>query len=95
MVVLDIEDEDLEQRIRYYEKMQSLRPILKEEYLPEAIYEDMYFLENGKELSRIYVVKENVSIHNKNTWREAMEFLNENMQRFEAFFWEYEDFIRS
>lgn len=94
MVVLDIEDEDLEQRIKYYERLQSLQSLLKEDYLPEVIYEDIYFLENGKEISRIYVVLEGVSIHNKNTWRETMEFLNEHMQKFEEFYWEYEDVIK-
>ena len=94
MVMLDIEDECLEFRIKYYEKLQSLQNILKTEYLPDVIFEDTYFLENGKEISRIYVVKEGVCIHNKNTWQEAMVFLNETMQQFELFWFEYEDFIK-
>lgn len=94
MVVLDIEDQNLENRIAYYEKMVSLKSLL-EEYLPEVVYEDIYFLDNGKEISRIYVEKTGVSIHNKNTWQETMVFLNENMQLFENFFYEYEDVIKA
>ncbi|QLE01573.1 DUF4268 domain-containing protein [Galbibacter sp. BG1] len=95
MVMLDIEDQDLEKRITYYEKMESLKSVLIEHYLPEAIYEDIYFLDNGKEISRIYVLKEGVSIHNKNTWQETMVFLNETMQKFEEFYLDFEDFIKS
>ncbi|OBX26939.1 uncharacterized protein DUF4268 [Gelidibacter algens] len=93
MVTLDLED-DLENRINYWEKLQSLKTILTKEFLPEAIFEEEYFLENGKEISRIYVsLDQKVSIHNKNTWREVMEFFVEKMILFEAFFEDYQDFI--
>lgn len=95
MVVLDIEDPNLENRIKYYEKLQALQKALTTTYLPEAIYEDIYFLENGKEISRIYVLKEKVSIHNKNTWQETMEFFVEKMGRFEEFFEDFKDYIKA
>ncbi|MCM5664283.1 DUF4268 domain-containing protein [Galbibacter mesophilus] len=95
MVMLDIEHQDLENRIKYYEKMESLKSVLKENYLPEAVYEDVHYLDNGKEISRIFVLKEGVSIHNKNTWQETMVFLNENMQKFEEFYLDFEDFIKA
>lgn len=93
MVSLNI-DGDLEQRIKIWEKLIALKSIIMEEYLPKAIFEDYYLLENQKEISRIYVEKTNVSIHDKNTWQETMEFLSVQMSRFEAFFMEYEDFIK-
>lgn len=100
MVVLDLEDVPIsigmEHRIKYWDKLISLKSILLEEFLPEAIFEEAYFLENGKEISRVYVELNNkVSIHNKNTWREVMEFFNEEMAQFEAFFLEYKDFIEN
>lgn len=95
MVSLDIEDQELYNRIKYYEKLESLQSILKEEYLPDIIFMSTCYLDNGKEISRIYVELENVSIHNKNTWRQTMEFLNENMGKFESFWSEYEDFIKA
>lgn len=94
LVALDLED-DLENRINSWEKLVALKSILKSEYLPNAIYEEEYFLENGKEISRIYVpLRQKVSVHNKNTWRDVMEFFNEKMSEFEAFFHEYKDMIR-
>lgn len=95
MVSLDIETLDLESRINLWEKLVSLRSILLDEYLPEAIFEDEIVLKNQKEVSRIYVDIENVSIHNKNTWQETMVFLNKNMSQLEAFFAEYQDIIGS
>lgn len=92
-VTLDLED-DIENRIKYWDKLQSLKTILVEEYLPEVVFEEEFFLENGKEISRIYItLNQKVSIHNKNTWRDVMEFFNEKMDFFEAFFEDYKDFI--
>lgn len=94
MVSLDIEDNVLENRFLYYEKMISLKSILLADYLPQAIFEDSYILDNKKEISRIYVQKEGVSIHNKETWQATMEFLYETMAKFEDFWFEYEDVIK-
>lgn len=93
MVVMDIENTP-EERQKYFEKMQSLQTIITQDFLPKVIYSERFFLDNGKEISRIYVEKENVCIHNKNTWQETMEFLNQNMLQFEAFWLEYQDFIK-
>ncbi|GAL63835.1 DUF4268 domain-containing protein [Algibacter lectus] len=93
LIALDLED-DLEHRINHWEKLEALKPILLDEYLPDAIYNEAYFLDNEKEISRIYVpLEQKVSIHNKNTWRDVMEFFNVNMNLFEAFFEEYKDVI--
>ena len=94
-VSLDIED-DLENRIKYWEKLIALKSILLEDYLPEVIFEEEHYLDNGKEISRIYLpLNAKVSIHNKNTWQETMEFFNETMNLFEVFFEEYKDVIKS
>lgn len=95
MVSFDIEHTDLEKRIELWEKLLSLKSILVEEYFPDAIFEDFLILENQKEISRVYVEISNVSVHNKNTWRETMIFLSDNMLQFEAFFIEYRAIISS
>lgn len=93
LVALDLED-SLENRIKYWEKLLALKTILLNGFLPEAIFEEEYLLENDKEISRVYVpLEQKVSIHNKNTWRDVMSFFNEKMSLFEAFFEEYKDVI--
>lgn len=93
LVALDIED-DLEHRIKYWEKLQALKSIILDEYLPDAIFDEEHLLDNHKEISRIYVsLNQKVSIHNKNSWRDVMEFFNEKMNLFEAFFEEYKGVI--
>ncbi len=95
LVALDLED-DLENRINYWEKLSALKSILISEYLPEAIFDESYILENGKEISRIYILLDKkVSIHNKNSWQEVMTFFNETMNQFELFFSEYNDILES
>ena len=93
MVLMEIEG-NLEHRIKYFEKIQSLQDILERDYLPKVVYAESYELENGKEVSCIFVEKKEVSIHNRETWQEAMLFLNENMIKMEDFWGEYEDFFR-
>ena len=94
-MALDLE-EPLENRIRFWEKLLALKSILKDDFLREAIFDESYFLENGKEISRIYVpLEKKVSIHNKDTWKEVMEFFYDKMSLFEAFFQEYRDIIDS
>ncbi|WP_053992634.1 DUF4268 domain-containing protein [Mangrovimonas sp. TPBH4] len=94
LVALDVEG-DLENRITYWGQLESLKTILLEDYLPEAIFEEDHVLENGKEISRIYVpLEQKVSIHNKNSWQDVMVFFNTTMDRFETFFEDFQDVIK-
>jgi len=93
-VLLDIEPKDEEKRKIYYEKIESLKTILHEDYLPEAIFERNFYLESGKVISRIWVEKTGVSLNNKNNWQTIFDFFNETMSQFEYFFYENEDYIK-
>ena len=93
-VLLDIEPKDEEKRKIYYEKIESLKTILHEDYLPEAIFERNFYLESGKVISRIWVEKTGVGLNNKNNWEAIFDFFNETMSQFEYFFYENEDYIK-
>jgi len=93
-VLLDIEPKDEEKRKIYFEKIESLKTILLEEYLPEAILERNYYLESGKVISRIWVEKTGVSLNNKSNWQSIFDFFNETMSQFEYFFYEHQDYIK-
>ena len=93
-VLFDIEPKEEELRKIYFEKIESLKTILHEDYLSEAIFERNFYLENGKVISRIWVEKLGVSLNNKNTWGEIFKFFNETMSQFELFFYEYEEYIK-
>jgi len=95
MVSMDVETSDLEQRIRLWDKLVSFKSILIDEYLPDAHFDDSYLLEHQKEISRVYVYTEGVSIHNTKTWQASMQYLNSKMALFESFFQEYKDSIDS
>jgi len=93
-VLLDIEPKDDEKRKIYFEKVESLKNILIEEYLSDAIFERNHYLESGKIISRIWVETSGISINNKATWNAIFDFFNENMDAFERFFYENEDYIK-
>jgi len=92
-VSIDIEPHDEIIRAYYYDKLLSLKNILITEYLHNIVFNESYELENGKVIPRLYVELQNVSIHNKKTWEDTMQFLHENMSKLEEFFVEYKDFI--
>lgn len=93
-VLLDIEPKDEEKRKIYYEKVESLKTILLEEYLDDVIFERNFYLETGKVISRVWVEKTGISINNKTTWPEVFDFFAKKMDAFERFFYENEDYIK-
>lgn len=93
-VLLAIENKDLELRKIYFQKIESLKTILKDEFLPDILFDEHFVLDNGKEISKIWVEKDGISFHNKNNWEEIYSFYYEKMDAFERFFYEYEDYIK-
>ncbi|WP_457616013.1 DUF4268 domain-containing protein [Lutibacter sp.] len=95
MVCLDIASNDELKNLLLYEQLLSLKSILVTTYLPTAVFDEAYRLENGKVIKRIYVpYPEKFSIHNKDTWADVYTFFNEKMSQFELFYYEFEDFIK-
>ncbi|MFP9116095.1 DUF4268 domain-containing protein [Flavobacterium sp. RHBU_3] len=93
-VMLDIEPKEEDKRTIYYEKIESLKTILHEDFLPEAVLERNFYLENGKVISRIWVELNGISLYNMASWAATFRFFNISMDAFERFFYEYEDYIR-
>lgn len=93
-VLLDIEPKENEKRKIYFEKIVSLKDILLDEFLPDAVIEKEFHLENGKAISRVWVEQTGISLYNKATWNDIFDFFNEKMDAYERFFYEYEDYIR-
>lgn len=93
-VMIEVSHRDRETRIRYFEKLESLKSLLLQDYLPDAVYSSGIVLESGKEVSRVSVVLEGVSLSNRATWPSIYDFFSEKMTALELFFYEFEDFIK-
>jgi hypothetical protein len=93
LVSIDINHDDAIFRAYYYEKLISLKNIIKEEVSEELIFEENYILESGKTISRVFVMYEGVKIQKQTDWPEVYEFFYTYMDRLESFFREYKDFI--
>ena len=92
-VSIDLDATDEIMRQYYFEKLQSLRSILREDFLPDAVFAEAYELDNSKIISRVYVTKNGVNIHDKKDWPVVQAWLAEKMDSLERFFLEYRDFI--
>jgi len=93
-VLIDIEHRDDVKRNQYFEKIESLKNILDEEYVKDMVFEKNFTLESGKSISRIWVEKLGVSSSNRNDWDEIFDFFNEKMTALEYFYYEYGDYIK-
>ena len=67
-VLLAVEDPDEATRSLYYNKLLSLKTILQEQYLPNVVFEEHFLLDNGKEISCVYVEKINIEPHSHITF---------------------------
>lgn len=92
-ISLDIEMKDELFRNAYFEKIWSLEDILKD-YIGDFYKDEFHTLDNGKIIARIWVEKQDVSIFNKDSWRDIFEFFYEKMDAFERFYFDFEDFIK-
>ena len=93
-VSIDIEHRNEEKRLAYFEKIQALKNILEEEFIPDLVFEKNYTLENGKTISRVWVEKTDITVSNRNYWDTIFTFFNEKMNALELFYLEYDEFVR-
>ena len=93
-VLIDIENRSDDKRIAYFEKLESLKNILEEEFIKDLVFEKNFVLENGKSISRIWIEKLEVSVSNRKYWDSIFYFFNEKMNDLENFYKEYDDYIQ-
>ena len=93
-VLIDIEHRSDDKRIAYFDKLESLKNILEEEFVKDLVFEKNFVLENGKSISRIWIEKLDVSVSNRKYWDSIFAFFNEKMNGLENFYNEYDAYIQ-
>lgn len=94
-VSIDMDSNDLTHRQRYFDKLVSLKTLLKEQISRELIFDSNYILDSGKPICRVYVLLPKVNIHNKEDWPKVFDFMHLHMSQLELFFINYKEFIDS
>lgn len=93
-VMIDIETRDTGKRHAYFEKLESLKSILEDEFIKDLVFERNLSLDTGKEISRVWIEKDRISLGNRANWPEIFNFFATNMDAFERFFAEYDEYIK-
>ncbi|MDA3906863.1 MAG: DUF4268 domain-containing protein [Bacteroidales bacterium] len=100
-VGFEIASKGIQRQLKYYEKMQSLKSLLDEEFDNQLIWNDHYLTESarlsdgqGKEVFRIYIEKESLNLHKEDDWNQIFEFFYIQMTKLEDWFMEYKDIIK-
>lgn len=93
IVSLDLTHDDDFFRDYYWEKLESLQGLMRDEVHKDLIFEKEYVLESGKVIGRVYIYMDGVKIQKQTDWPAVYEFFYEHMDKLELFFWEYKDVI--
>lgn len=93
-VGFEIASKGLQRQLKYYEKMQSLKALLDQEFDNQLIWNDHYLTESGKEVFRIYIEKKELNIFKESDWNAIFEFFYTQMNKLENWFIEYKDIIK-
>jgi len=93
-VGIDVVSKSLNNKVAYWEILQSVRSLLNESFDIEMVWDDMFVLDSGKEIIRIAVYKDQVNIFDPKTWDSVYAFFFENMITLEDWFEEYKDILQ-
>ena len=93
-VLIDIEHRNEEKRIAYFEKFESFKTILEDDYIKNLVFNKNFTLESSKTISRIWIEKRDISVSNRIYWNEIFDFFYENMNELEMFYLEYDEIIK-
>ena len=91
-----IVDMEADKQQLYWQRILQHIKILETYFLTALKFDKNFKVSDAKLVSAVYLrIDSRVSIHNKSSWRTAMEFLNETMLKFEAFYNLYENTIKN
>ncbi|WP_318640843.1 DUF4268 domain-containing protein [Flavobacterium ardleyense] len=93
-VLIDIEHKSEDKRVLYFEKLESLKSIIHEEFVKDLVFEKEYHLETQKIVSRVWVEMSGVKVSNRSDWDRIFDFFYKNMDGLERFYLEYDDYIK-
>lgn len=93
-VLIDIEHKSEDKRVLYFQKLESLKSIIHEEFVKDLVFEKEYHLETQKIVSRVWVEMSGVKVSNRSDWDRIFDFFYKNMDGLERFYLEYDDYIK-
>lgn len=86
-IAIEIHSKDEGIRLLMYEQFQEYQVLFESQVGEEWIWWSSFFDWNGKEISKIELVKEKVSIFRESDWQEVVIFFKENLLKLDEF-WE-------
>lgn len=84
-VCIDLQHPDEGMRTLFFEQFLEFRKMLESYMETELVWDEQYMLPNGREISRIYIQKEGISLYNEDDWRDFFEFFETYLLRLDAF----------
>src|SRR5690606_41142428 len=84
-IAIEIALKDREMQELMFEQFEEFLPLFESMVGEDWIWYPSFYDENGKEISKIELRLEKVSIFNEDTWPEIISFLKENLLKLDEF----------
>lgn len=88
-VCIDLQHSDAGMRALFFEQFLEFKKMLESYLETGLVWDEQYLLPNGREISRIYVQKEGLSLYNEDNWRDFFEFFEFYLIRLDAFWTDF------
>jgi len=92
-VCLEIIDSDETVRAIKYEKLLILKPLFDETVDHALFWDQHYFLTPDKTVCRVYILKQGLTLNNRQHWPDIFSFFYQNMSLMETLFEEYKEIL--
>ncbi len=84
-IAIEIKHSTAEERILYYEQLESLKTIFDQTVEEEWEWQSVFYDEDGFPASRIFTMIENVNVFNKTDWAAIISFLKDRIIKLDTF----------
>ena len=89
-IAIEIQHSDVEIQALFYEQFEEFKRLFND-LVGSWIWEDTVYNEFGVKLSKISMKINEVSLYNKNTWKDIFLFFEENQVKLDEFWSEFAD----
>lgn len=93
-VILEVNNREEEKRLEMFERLTWYKEALERGFEEELIWDICYTLETGKEVSRIFVSKDNIDFHRREHWGTFFSFMSFKMYLLEKNFRRVAEYLR-
>lgn len=93
-VILEVNHRGEEARLEMFERLTWYKETLERDLADELTWDICFVRENGRQVARIYTVKEGIDLHRRSDWGDFFTFMARRMYLLERNFMSIAEYLR-